>query len=49
VPHATALGWVSEKELLILEDRLLEILDVGTGAKRKSAVKVEDAGRVWVR
>jgi hypothetical protein len=49
VPHATLVGWVSEKEILIVEDHLLVIYNVGTGARRKSSVRVEDAGRVFLR
>jgi hypothetical protein len=49
VTHATAVGWISEKELLILEDHVLVVYNLGTGARRKSGVRVEDAGRVWVR
>jgi hypothetical protein len=49
VPHATLVGWISEKELLIVEDRLLVVYDVKTGARKKSSVRVEDAGRVFLR
>jgi hypothetical protein len=49
VPHATAVGWISEKELLIIEDHLLVVYNVGVGTRRKSSVRVEDAGRVFVR
>ena len=49
VPHAELVGWISEKEALIVEDHALVGLDVKTGAKRKSGVKVEEVGRVWVR
>jgi hypothetical protein len=49
LPHATTVGWISEKELLIIEDHVLVVYNVGTGARRKSSVKVEDAGRVWVK
>jgi hypothetical protein len=49
VPHATAVGWVSEKELLIVEDHLLVVYNVATGARKKSSLRVEDAGRVFVR
>lgn len=48
-PHATLVGWVSEKEILIVEDHLLVVYNVGTGARRKSSVRVEDAGRVFLR
>jgi hypothetical protein len=49
LPHATLVGWISEKELLIVEDHLLVVYNVGTGARRRSGVRVEDVGRVWVR
>jgi hypothetical protein len=49
VPHALLVGWVSEKEVLIVEDHLLVLYNVGSGARRKSSVRVEDAGRVFLR
>jgi hypothetical protein len=49
VPHAVLVGWISEKEILIIEDHSLVAYDVGTGARRKSSVRVEDAGRVFLR
>jgi hypothetical protein len=49
VPHATLVGWISEKEVLIVEDHVLVGYNVGTGARRKSSVRVEDAGRVFLR
>ena len=49
VPHATLVGWLSEKEILIIEDHVLVVYTVGTGARRKSSVRVEDAGRVFLR
>jgi hypothetical protein len=49
VPHAVLVGWLSEKEILIIEDHLLVIYSVGTGARRKSSVRVEDAGRVFLQ
>jgi hypothetical protein len=49
VPHAVLVGWMSEKEILIVEDHLLVIYTVGTGARRRSSVRVEDAGRVFLR
>lgn len=47
--HASLVGWLSEKELLIVEDHLLIAYNVATGARRKSTVKVEDAAHVFVR
>ncbi len=49
VPHATLVGWISEKEVLIVEDHVLVAYNVATGARRKSTVRVEDAGRVFLR
>jgi hypothetical protein len=49
LPHATLVGWINEKEILIVEDHLLVAYNVGTGARRKSSVRVEDAGKVFLR
>lgn len=49
VPHATLVGWISDKELLIVEDHVLVVYNVGSGTRRKSSVKVEDAVRVFLR
>jgi len=49
LPHATMVGWVSDKELLIVEDHLLVAYNVATRARRKSNVRVDDATRVFLR
>jgi len=49
LPHSALVGWISEKEILIVEDHLLVAYNVGTGARRKSGVRVEDAARVFLR
>src|SRR5579871_2367457 len=49
LPHATLVGWISEKDLLIVEDHLLVAYNVGTGARRKSSIRVEDVARVFLR
>jgi hypothetical protein len=49
LPRATLVGWMSEKEILIVEDHLLVVCNLGTGARRKSSVRVQDAGRVFLR
>lgn len=49
LPHAMLVGWISEKELLIVEDHVLVAYNVGTGARRKSSVRVQDAGKVFLR
>lgn len=48
LPHTSLVGWIAEKELLIVEDHVLIVYNVGTGARRKSNVRVEDAGRVFL-
>jgi hypothetical protein len=49
LPHAVLVGWISDKELLIVENHLLVVYSVGTGARRKSAVRVDDAAHVFLR
>ena len=49
LPHAVLVGWISEKELLIVEDHVLVEYNVATGARKKSTVRAEDAGRVFLR
>ena len=49
VPHATLVGWVSEKELVIVEDHFLVLYNVSTGARRKTTVRVEDAAHAFLR
>lgn len=49
VPHAKLVGWMSERELLIIEDHVLVVYNVATGTRRKSSVRVEDGGRVFLR
>ena len=49
VPHAALVGWISEKEILIVEDHMIVAYNVATGARRKSSVRVEDAARAFLR
>ncbi|MGA9392751.1 MAG: hypothetical protein WBV69_20145 [Candidatus Sulfotelmatobacter sp.] len=49
VPHATLVGWVNDKEILIVEDHLLVVYNVATGARRKSNIRVDDAAQVFLR
>jgi hypothetical protein len=42
-------GWIDDKELLIIENHLLVAFNPGTGARRKSTVKVEDGLPVFLR
>lgn len=49
VAHATLVGWLSDQELLIVENHVLVVYTVGSGVRRKSTVKVDDAARVFLR
>ena len=49
VPHATLVGWIGPKEVLIIEDHVLVLYNVGTGARKKSSVRVDDAAKVFLR
>lgn len=49
VPHASVVGWMNDKELLIVEDRLLVVYNVASGARHKSTVRVEKDARVFLR
>lgn len=49
LPHATLVGWISEKELLMVEGHLLVSYNVTTGARRKSSLRVGDAAHVFLR
>lgn len=49
LPHATLVGWISDKEILIVEGRLLVAYNVASGTRRKSTIRVEDAGHVFLR
>lgn len=49
VPHASLVGWISDKDLLIVEGHLLVVYNVATGVRRKSTVRAEDASHVFLR
>lgn len=49
VPHASLVGWISEKEMLIVEEHLLAIYNVESGTRKKSTVRVEDASHAFLR
>jgi len=49
VPHATLVGWISDKEILIVEGHLLVAYNVASGARRKSNIRVQDAEHVYLR
>ncbi len=49
LPHASLVGWLTDKELLIVEDHLLTVYNVATRARRKTNIRVEDAAHVFLR
>ncbi|HVN20432.1 MAG TPA: hypothetical protein VMU05_16730 [Dongiaceae bacterium] len=48
VPRAALVGWISDHELLIMENHLLVAYNVATGARRKSMIRVEDGAHVFL-
>ena len=49
LPHATLVGWISDKEILIEEGHLLVAYNVASGTRRKSNIRVEDEAHVFLR
>jgi hypothetical protein len=49
LPHATLVGWISDKEILVVEGHLLVAYNVASGTRRKSSIRVEDAAHVFLR
>jgi hypothetical protein len=42
-------GWISDAEILIVEDHLLVAYNVARGSRRKSNIPVADYERVFLR
>jgi len=49
LPHATMVGWISAKEILIVEGHLLVAYNVTNSTRRKSNIHVEDAAHAFLR
>ncbi|MGH9495467.1 MAG: hypothetical protein ACRD3B_10755 [Candidatus Sulfotelmatobacter sp.] len=49
LPHAALVGWISEREILIVENHLLVAYNVASGTRRKSVLRVDDPARVFLR
>jgi len=49
LPHATLVGWINDKEILMVEDHLLVVYNTATAARRRSNIKVDDAEHVFLR
>jgi hypothetical protein len=41
--HATLVGWINEREVLLVEDHLVVNYNVSTGTRRRSSIRVDDA------
>jgi len=49
IPHVVLVGWLNDKELLIVENHVLVAYHVGSNARRKSTIRVEDAAHAFLR
>jgi hypothetical protein len=49
LPHANLVGWINDKEIVIVEDHLLVAYNLASGARRKSNIRVEDAAQAFLR
>ena len=49
LPHAELVGWLSEKEILIVENHFLVAYDTATGTRKRSTIKVSDPTFAFVR
>ena len=49
LPHATLVGWINDKEILIVENHMLIAHNIATGTRRKSTITVEDYQHVFLR
>jgi hypothetical protein len=49
LPHAVLVGWISDKELLLIENHLLVAYNLGTRVRRKSLIRVDDAAHVFLQ
>lgn len=48
LPHASLVGWITDKELLLLEDHLLVTYNVERKTRRRTTVRVEDSSYVFL-
>lgn len=49
IPRAAVAGWLNEKEILLVEGKVLVALEVATGARRQSRISVASESLVFVR
>lgn len=49
LPHATLVGWLKQREILVVGNGTLEAFDVGSGARRPSPIRVAKESIVYLR
>jgi hypothetical protein len=49
LPHATLVGWLSEREILVVENGTLDAFDVSSGARRRSPIRAVNESIVFLR
>ena len=49
LPHAYLVGWLNEKEILVVENHLLVAYNIATATRRRSTIKVPDPALAFVR
>jgi hypothetical protein len=49
LPHAALVGWIGDKEILVVEEHMLVAYSVASGIRRKSNIHVEDCEHVFLR
>lgn len=49
LPRAILVGWISDKEILIVEDHLLIAYNVASAVRRRSNIRVDDTACVFLR
>jgi hypothetical protein len=49
LPHAYLIGWLNEKEILIVENHLLTAYNITTNTRRRSTIKIEDPAFTFLR
>lgn len=49
LPHANLVGWLNDKEILVIEDQAVIAFHVDTGSRRKSQIKAPKRSCVFLR
>lgn len=49
LPHTQLVGWISDKEVLLVEEHMLVVYNVPARTRRKTNIRVEDAAHAFLR